>query len=223
VIPFAPRNSTSGRTFGFEPFNLLSTSLKEGSSVRKLCNTFWLPICFNSLLVIVVDAPVANSLFRRKIPVTTTSSKFSVCSFKTTTKSFWPCRTSLSLISPIFTIWVSIPTKRKTRITFFISAGKEREYFPSISVAHPIVVPSIKIVTPGKGIPSRSFTIPLITCCFLFTLSRATITSSLITTTSFIIVNVNPVPLNIFLSALSRTSFLIFTTFFCSFLTFSTL
>ena len=106
------------------------------------------------------------SFLRVKIPVTTTSSKFSVCSSITTFKSFLPARISLSLISASFTFCVTIPTKRKTTTTSFSSLGKGRLNFPSISVAHPTVVPSTRTVTPGKGSPPLSTTCPFIRIVF---------------------------------------------------------
>ena len=120
------------------------------------------------------------SFFRVKIPVTTTSSIFSVCSSITTFNSFFPARISLSLISASFTFCVSIPTKRKTTTPFnsfgkgklnlpstsVSSLGKGRLNFPSISVAHPTVVPSTRTVTPGKGSPPLSTTCPFIRTVF---------------------------------------------------------
>ncbi len=46
-----PRISISGKRFGSEPHSLLSITKSDGSSVFKLWMMFWLPTCFNSLLV----------------------------------------------------------------------------------------------------------------------------------------------------------------------------
>ena len=108
------------------------------------------PAIANSLSVTIVAAPVKLSLALRKIPVTTTSSIAFTSSSITTFISFLP----VYLTSCPF-----IPTKEKTS-TGISTSGRVSEYFPSISVTTPKVVPFKRMVTPGKGIPSLSTTFP---------------------------------------------------------------
>ena len=77
---------------------------------------------------------------------------------------------SISLISSSIIIFIGlsgvatislvfIPTKEKTRIVLSL-AWIFRTNFPWESVETPVVVPLITTVTPGKGIPCLSFTVP---------------------------------------------------------------
>ena len=73
----APRNCMEAMTFGFEPACRFSMTSSEGSMFLRLSTMFALPTRLRSSDVMVWTAPVKESFFRVKIPVTTASLRVS--------------------------------------------------------------------------------------------------------------------------------------------------
>ena len=64
------------------------------------------------------------------------------------------------------TCWVSMPTNEKIRRVASGFSGETMVNSPLVLVETPVVVPLMRTVTPGRGSPFSSFTIPRIGFCW---------------------------------------------------------
>ena len=151
-----PRIRKSGKRFGLDPFNTSSIIRKLGSIAANAFAMFVVLIFFKSSPFTERADPVKPSFLRLNIPVTTISDSSSLSSSITTVNGFISFFKSFNTTTVFF-----IPTKEKTNTTLSIF-GTSIENLPSAPVAVPILVPFIKIVTPGKASSFLSFTIPVI-------------------------------------------------------------
>ena len=97
--------------------------------------------------------PVRSFFVVVPYPITTTSSTSLTSSSSTTFNVCWP----VHFISFVFIPMNENCSTRESCFSTFIV------YSPFTSVDTPIVVPLIKIVTPGRGVPFLSFTLPRMT------------------------------------------------------------
>src|SRR5690606_2738823 len=105
-----------------------------------------------SLTLTTATEPVRSAFLWVPYPTTTTSSNEEMSSIRTT---------SITVLLPATMRWDSNPMKENTKVD---PSGTDKLYLPSILVAVPVVVPSTDTVTPGKGSPFWSVTVPVITC-----------------------------------------------------------
>src|SRR5699024_4332412 len=106
-----------------------------------------------SCILTVVTAPVRLSFFCVPYPTTTTSSK---------PASSISSNTSIELASPTSTSCDRKPIELKVNISPF---SAEILNVPSSDVAVAAVVPFTDTLTPVRGFPSSSLTVPDISCC----------------------------------------------------------